>query len=143
MVRKLIFIALLFIIPITVTAQLKQGFGIEYYLTNKFEVRNTEDKTIEWFDPGNFAFLYQLKYDYKKFEFYSLATICANKAESYQFAPSHSEFTVSVKYKLEKFNVKFEHTCFHPMLTNTHRDIRRTNVKMYGGQTKVGVYYNF
>lgn len=133
--KKLLFILLL--LPTVAMSQFKQGVGFEYYTSNATKTSSSYEYLI--FNNGDFATLYKLQYDYKDFKAEALTSIYMDKGSSYQFKPTHSEFTVALSYSHNKMKIKVEHQCVHPILTDSDKN----RVKMYDGHTKIGVYYDF
>lgn len=133
--KKLLFILLL--LPIFTSAQFKQGVGFEYYTYNQTRTYNSKYRLV--FEKGDYSILYKLQYDHNNFKAESLSSLYMNKGSSYQFEPTHAEFTFSVSYTLVNIKVKAEHQCVHPILT----DKDKYRINRTGGHTKIGVYYNF
>lgn len=71
--------------------------------------------------------------DFNDLQIYGNYTNEMKKWESFMFYPSQDYYTVGVKYKIECFEIKLEHQCYHPVVAyNKDNGIN-------GGYTKVEV----
>lgn len=134
---KKLLLLLIALTPLLTNAQFKQAFGLEYYISNS--TKSTVESNEIIFNKGDFATLYFMSYKYKSFKAESLTSIYMDKSKSYMFSPTHSEFTISLYYKVRKLTIKAEHQCVHPIITESDK----YRSKMYGGHTKICIYYNF
>jgi hypothetical protein len=140
--KKLLLISLI-VLPFTSNAQFKQGVGSEYYQNNFYVMREvsnigTELSEIE-FEKGDFAALYKLQYKIKSFKIESFTSIYMNKDKSYQFAPTHAEFTIKASYIIKDIKIEVSHMCVHPLIVGKDRG----RSQLTGANTKIGIYYNF
>lgn len=138
MKKLLLFLLLLIALPLFSVAQFSQGAGIEYSTNDNVQLLNPSTNQYLDMDKGDFATLYQLRYELKGFEVTSLTKLYANKGGSYQFQPTHSEFTFSIAYKFKKTKIQASHACYHPIIS----DQDRYRIRMTGSYTKIGIYFN-
>lgn len=137
---KKLLLLLIISLPLLASSQFKQGVGIEYYQINEYKLYSPNIDYSIPFEKGDFAALYKLQYKFNDFKAEALTSIYMNKpSESWTFSPSHSEFTISLSYIIDKIKIKAEHVCVHPIITDSSRSINQ----MTGSSTKIGVYYNF
>lgn len=116
-------------------AQLKPLAGLELLSSNEtvMRVQGREFK----YQAGDMALIYGLQYSIKKVELRAMAETLMYINTPVSYSPTHSEFTVSAGYRFNNFRVKLQHMCLHPV-ENYHT----TQVKLFKGHTKLGVYLN-
>ncbi|WP_299576707.1 hypothetical protein [uncultured Sunxiuqinia sp.] len=132
---RLIMTCLALFVSITTHAQLKPLAGVELFGSNELVMRPNGREFK--YQPGDMALIYGLAYEIKKVEFRALAQTLMFMDSPTSYRPTHSEYTVSAAYQLNKFRLKVEHMCLHPI-----ENYQASRVKIFAGHTKLGVYYN-
>lgn len=148
--KKLTTILILTFISISAFSQIKisQGFGLECYTINKYKIIKTTQinldkkpasyQDVSVFRKGSFACKYKFTAKLKRFSLTAKTNIYMNKAQSYQFAPTHAEFTINLGYRIKKLSFKIEHNCVHDIIS-----FKVPPVQLQGGYSKIGVYWNW
>lgn len=121
-----------------VVAQLIPFAGLEINKGSNITLESLEDRTAISYDTGDLALTYGIGYSWNKFDFRTKAKTSMYLDKLASYTPSHTEFTVAVSYQIQTINIKVEHACYHPLQT-----FKDNPVKIFGGYTKLGVYWNY
>lgn len=90
------------------------------------------------YNTGDLAMIYGLSYQFKNVELSTSAKTSMHVVSATAYKPTHTEFAISAAYQLKDFKIKLEHMCIHPM--ESYRD---NPVKIFGGYTKLCIYWNY
>lgn len=141
---KTILLVLLLLFSINVYGQ-KFSFeprgALDYYVGgSKYGLEIIHSPYFETLDLGNFRVRIGGTLKYKKFGLYFDQEVYMSNESIYQFSPSAAKWSVGLEYSINnKIKINYEHSCTHPVLTDTRMDFTR----VYGGSSMFSISYGY
>lgn len=142
--KKLYSILFLVLSAYVANAQKAQAYGgVEYFTSNSIRLQTVSMRSLYdtqiTHDNGQMNMMLGLRYYPMKWVFAYMDTqTFMNPLTVTKYNPVQSFYTVRAGVRYDKFKLKIEHACYHPM--NTDSKISKTELS--GGYTKIGVYFN-
>lgn len=117
--------------------------GIEYFTSNSIRLQTVSAHALYdtqiTHDNGQMNMMLGLRYYPMKWAFLYMDTqTFMNPISVTKYNPVQSFYTVGAGVRYDKFKLKIEHACYHPSKT----DSKMNETELYGGYTKIGVYFN-
>lgn len=141
-----LFLFVLMLMSLPAIGQKVQTYGgVEYYTNNKIRLQ-TYDQSCFFgstmreitHDNGQMNMIIGLRYNPIDWVFAYIDTqTFLNPLKVTRYDPVQSFYTIGAGIKYDKFKLKIEHACYHPSRTSG-----KTRTELYGGYTKLGLYFN-
>ena len=142
--KQLYLILLLVLSSYITNGQKVQTYGgVEYFTSNSIRLQTVSVRSPYsgqiTHDNGQMNMILGLRYYPTKWAFlYTDTQTFMNPLGVTKYNPVHSFYTVGTGVRYDRFQLKIEHACYHPMKTDSKQNI----TELYGGYTKIGVYFN-
>ena len=142
--KKLYLILFLVLSAYMSNAQKAQAYGgVEYFTSNSIRLQTVSMRSLYntqiTHDNGQMNMMLGLRYMPTKWAFLSMDTqTFMNPLSVTKYNPVQSFYTGGAGVRHDKFKLKIEHACYHPLKT----DSKMNETELYGGYTKLGVYFN-
>jgi hypothetical protein len=142
--KKLYLILFLVLSAYMSNAQKAQAYGgVEYFTSNSIRLQTVSMRSLYntqiTHDNGQMNMMLGLRYYPMKWAFLYMDTqTFMNPLSVTKYNPVQSFYTAGAGVRHDKFKLKIEHACYHPLKT----DSKMNKTELYGGYTKIGVYFN-
>jgi len=142
--KQLYLVLLLVFSAYVANGQKVQAYGgVEYFASNSIRLQTVSMRSLYdtqiTHDNGQMNMILGLRYMPTKWAFlYTDTQTFMNPIEITKYNPVQSFYTVGTGVRYDRFKLKIEHACYHPMKT----DSKISKTELYGGYTKIGIYFN-